>query len=109
MSAVLDTHAVLWYLENSKELSALARATIEDAIRDGRDVYVSAISVIEAVYLVERKKIPMTALQRLRNTLTDPSVGLVIVPVDASVADTLEKIPRSVVPDMPDRIVAATA
>jgi PIN domain nuclease of toxin-antitoxin system len=25
MSAVLDTHTVLWYLENSKELSPVAR------------------------------------------------------------------------------------
>ena len=109
MSPVLDTHTVLWYLENSKELSAFARTTIEDAIRDGRHVHVSAISVIEAVYLVERKKIPAAALQRLRSALTDPSVGLFIAPVDGFVADALEKIPRSIVPDMPDRIIAATA
>jgi PIN domain nuclease of toxin-antitoxin system len=75
MSAVLDTHTAPWYLENSKELSALAYTTIEEAIRDGRHVRVSAISVIEAVCLV----------------------------------DALEKIPRSVVPDMPDRFIAATA
>jgi PIN domain nuclease of toxin-antitoxin system len=31
MSVVLDTHAVLWYLENSNELSMVARTTIEDA------------------------------------------------------------------------------
>lgn len=109
MSAVLDTHTVLWYLENSKELSPVARRTIEDAIRDGRQVHVSAISVIEAVYLVERKKIPTAALQRLRQTLTDPNIGLYIAAVDAFVADALEKIPRNLVPDMPDRIVAATA
>lgn len=109
MSAVLDTHTVLWYLENSKELSALARTTIEDAIRNARDVHVSAIPVIEAVYLVERKRVPASGLQRLRSALTDPNAGLFIAPVDASVADTLEKIPRSVVPDMPDRIIAATA
>lgn len=77
MSAVLDTHTVLWYLENSKELSAVARATIEDAIRDARDVHVSAISVIEAVYLVERKKIPATALHRLRDALSDRSIRIV--------------------------------
>ena len=29
MSAVLDTHTVLWHLENSKELSEFARRTIE--------------------------------------------------------------------------------
>lgn len=109
MSAVLDTHTVLWYLENSNELSSLARTEIESAIRDARDVYVSAISVIEAVYLAERTKIPMAALQRLRVALADRNAGLRIVPVDASVADALEKVPRSAVPDMPDRIVAATA
>jgi PIN domain nuclease of toxin-antitoxin system len=108
MSAVLDTHTVLWYLENSKELSSVARTTIEEAIREARNVYVSAISVIEVVYLVERKRIPATAPRRLRDALTDPNVGLFIAPVDAFVADALEKIPRSAVPDMPDRIVAAT-
>ncbi len=109
MSAVLDTHTVLWYLENSKELSPVAHATIEDAVRDAHDVYVSAISLIETVYLVERRKLPPTALERLRNALVDPSAGLSIAPVDASVAIALENIPRSIVPDMPDRIIAATA
>jgi PIN domain nuclease of toxin-antitoxin system len=109
MSAVLDTHTVLWYLENSKELSARARTAIEDAIRDTRDVHVSAISVVETVYLVERKKVPVAALQRLRDALIDPNAGLVIAPVDASVANALEQVPRSIVPDMPDRIIAATA
>lgn len=109
MSALLDTHAVLWYLEDSKELSAPARTTIEEAIADGRHVYVSAISVIEAVYLVERNKIPAAALQRLRDALTDARAGLYIAAVDAPVAEALERIPRSLVPDMPDRIIAATS
>ncbi len=109
MSAVLDTHSVLWYLENSTQLSSAARTTIEDLIREGRDVHVSAISVIEAIYLVERHKVPPLALQRLRTALDDPDVGSFIAPVDAFVAGALEKIPRSVVPDMPDRIIAATA
>lgn len=109
MSALLDTHTVLWYLENSKELSSTARTMIEDSVRNARTVHVSAISVIETVYLVERKRIPPPALQRLRQALNDPSAGLTIAPVDSSVANALENIPRSVVPDMPDRIIAATA
>ncbi len=109
MSVVLDTHAVLWYLENFRELSLNARSAIEDAIRDGRDVHVSTISIIETVYLVERQRLPPTALQRLRHALLDPDAGLSIAPVDASVATALANIPRSVVPDMPDRIIAATA
>ena len=109
MSAVLDTHTVLWYLENSQELSAVARTTIEDAVRDARDVRVSAISLVETVYLVERRRLPLTALERLRSALADPNSGLFIAPVDAGVAGALQNIPRDVVPDMPDRIIAATA
>jgi PIN domain nuclease of toxin-antitoxin system len=109
MSAVLDTHTVLWYLENSNELSGTARTAIEDAIRSGRHVYVSSVSLIEAIYLAERKRIPVAALQRLRNALTDVSVGLYIAPVDASIANALEQIPVYIVSDMPDRIIAATA
>ena len=43
MSAVLDTHTVLWYLENSQELSSVARTAIEDAVRTVRDVHVSPL------------------------------------------------------------------
>jgi PIN domain nuclease of toxin-antitoxin system len=70
MSMMLDTRTVLWYLENSKELSAVARTAIEDGVRDARHVRVSAISIIETVCLVERRKLPPKALQRLRSALT---------------------------------------
>jgi PIN domain nuclease of toxin-antitoxin system len=102
MSAVLDTHTVLWYLENSSELSALARKTIEDTVQDARHVRISAISLIETVYLVERRRLPLNALERLRSALTEPNSGMLIAPVDAGVADALPNIPRDVVPDMPD-------
>lgn len=109
MSAVLDTHAIIWFLENSSELSSHSRSTIEDAIRGNRHVYISAISLIETIYLAERGRIPAAALQRLRESLADPRAGLLVAPVDASVANLIEKISRSVVADMPDRIIAATA
>ena len=72
-------------------------------------VRVSAISLVETVYLVERRRLPLTALERLRSALAGPSSGMLIAPVDAGVADALPNIPRDVVPDIPDRIIAATA
>jgi len=109
MSAVLDTHTVLWYLGNSPELSAIARATIEEAIREARDVHISAISIVETVYLVERRRLPLTALERLRGALRDPNSGLFIAPLNTGVTDAIQNIARDIVPDMPDRIIAATA
>lgn len=106
---VLDTHAVLWYLGNSRELPTSAREKIEGAIAHGRDVHISAISFIEIIYLVERRKLPEEALARFRKAISDPSSGFSIVPVNAAIANEIEKVPRSIVPDMPDRIIAATA
>jgi PIN domain nuclease of toxin-antitoxin system len=101
MSMMLDTRTVLWYLENSKELSAVARTAIEDSVRDARHVRVSAISIIETVCLVEKRKLPPEALERLRSALTDPNFGMFIAALDAGVADALPNIPREIVPDMP--------
>jgi PIN domain nuclease of toxin-antitoxin system len=109
VSVVLDTHAVLWYLENSKELSLRACETIEGAIRQALDVFVSAISVVETIYLAERQRVSVNALHRLQSALQEPSSGLRIAPVDGDVANALVHIPRVAVPDMPDRIIAATA
>ncbi len=94
MSAVLDTHTVLWYLGNSPELSAIARATIEEAIREARDVHISAISIVETVYLVERRRLPLTALERLRGALRDPNSGLFIAPLNTGVADAIQILPE---------------
>lgn len=106
---VLDTHTVLWYLERSQKLSSIARTAIENAIGEARDVYISAISLIEIVYLVERRRLPLAAIQRLQSALIDPKSGIFIASVDANVANALQNVPRDAVPDMPDRIIAATA
>ena len=99
MSSVFDTHTVLWYLENSQQLSALARSTIEDAIRKVRNVYGSAVSLVETIYLVEGRRIPIAAHQRLRSALSDSKSGLFVVSVDASVPEALQDIPRAMVPE----------
>jgi PIN domain nuclease of toxin-antitoxin system len=45
----LDTHAVIWYLAGSRELSAKALTAIEKSLNGGKPVYVSAISLVEII------------------------------------------------------------
>jgi predicted nucleic acid-binding protein len=35
--------------------------------------------------------------------------AFVVVPLDLAIAQTLRQVPRDIVPEMPDRIIAATA
>ena len=109
MELLLDTHAALRYLLNSRKLSSTARQAIESCIQAGDDVFLSAISIGEITYLAEGARIPLEAMQRLDHALADPSSGVVVAPVSTEVAQAVHRIPRSSVPDMPDRIIAATS
>jgi len=106
---VLDTHAAIWYMLGMRQLSHVALQAIRRTLRGGRPVYFSAISIVETSYLVERNRLPREALQRLDSEVVEPVFGIQVVPVDASVAVAVRSIPREIVPEMPDRIIAATA
>lgn len=109
MSVVLDTHAVIWYLFDRKRLSEDAIQFIRKTVGNGKPVYISAISLIETIYLIERGRIPGEAIQRLEAAVKSADSGLIVAAVDENVAERVHEVPRDLVPDMPDRIIAATA
>jgi predicted nucleic acid-binding protein len=53
--------------------------------------------------------LPSAALHSLEDALADSAGSLVVTPLDAGVARAVQEISRVDVPDMPDRIIAATA
>jgi len=108
-SCVADTHVVIWALTKPYKLSPDASAAIQAAESNGDPIYVSAITIVELRYLVEKGTITETEYQECLNKFLDPSSVLTIAPLDLKVADDLAKIPRSIVPEMPDRIIATTA
>ena len=106
---VADTHAALWYLLKNPRLSVAARAFMDDAAHAGHDIALSPISLAEIVYLVEKNRLPESAYDELKDALADPEYVIEEAPLTAGVVEALRQIPRADVPDMPDRIVAATA
>jgi len=106
---VVDTHALIWYMSASASLSAPARNALEQAVASGAGIGVSAISLVEIQYLVEKGRVPQAIQERFLQLLAAPDPPLRLVPLDEAVARCLEQVPRDQVPDMPDRIIAATA
>jgi PIN domain nuclease of toxin-antitoxin system len=104
-SIILDTHAIIWYFLDSKKLSEVARDTIDAADR----IYISSISVVEMIYLNEKSKISNVAIERLNQALTELDAQWFVASLDLPTAQSIADIKREVVPEMPDRIVAATA
>lgn len=110
MSAVVaDTHTVVWMLFAPQNLSSNALAALQGAVQAGEPIYVAAISLVEITYLVEKGRLSQSVLLRMINEFSQSNSGLVMVPLDFAVAQTVQQISRTDVPEMPDRIIAATA
>ena len=109
IAGVVDTHAALWYLLKNPRLSATARGFMENAASAGHDIVLSPISLAEIVYLVEKGRLPASAYDELREALNNPDFVLEEAPLTGEVVETMRRVPRVDIPDMPDRIVAATA
>lgn len=109
MAIVADTHAIIWYLVEPERLSQVALDALEGAIAAGDPVYISAISLIEICYLIEKRRIASDLLQRILEVLNEPNPSLVVAPIDLAISLAVQNIDRDTVPDMPDRIIAATA
>ncbi len=109
LRAVADTHAVIWYLFGDPRLSGRARSAFEDAATAGDEIGVSAITLVGIVYLAEKARIPEETLSRLLEALAGRESVLVEMRLDSSVAAAMVDISRADVPDLPDRVIAATA
>lgn len=107
--AVADTHAILWYLYNDARLSLTAAQVMASAEVSGEQIAISSITLAEMVYLIEKGKILAAAFERMIASFERTNAVLCEVPLDSAIANAMRQIERSQVPDLPDRIVAATA
>lgn len=105
---IVDTHVVIWYFADPTQFSKPAETAIDNA-EVGGTIFVSSITIVELIYLAEKNKIPPDVLDLLRDALDDSTTAFRLIEVSREIADEVENIPRSTVPDMPDQIIAATA
>ncbi len=108
-SVVVDTHAAIWFFTDPGRLSATARDAIKDAAAKGDPVFLSAISLVEIRYLIEKRRIAEAVLETITDALDAADAAILIADLNRAVTRAIHLVPRSDVPDMPDRIIAATA
>ena len=104
--AVADTHALIQYLEDSPRLGKAENQVFEQCDRGEIRIFISTISLVEIIYL---HRISANFVEQLQLALEAKNSGLVVVDLTSDIVYTLAKIPRNNVPDMPDRLIAATA
>lgn len=105
MDYVLDTVGLLRHLAGDKKLGKAARAVLDEADKGVHHIIVSAISLMEILYLSERGKIKASLKETIE--LISKSANYKIHPVDAAVVQAAAEIDD--VPELHDRVIAGTA
>lgn len=100
-----DTHAALWYLEDDRRLTATAANALDGADR----ILLPSVCLVEITYLVEKGRLDAAVLPRVFAELDRLDTTLALAPLDLGVVHALQDIPRLAIPDLPDRVIAATA
>lgn len=77
MAYLLDTHALVWYLEGGTRLSPKVRDLLD---RDEEQFLLPTVVLAECQFLIERKKSPLTFFSLLESCEHDPRIQ--IIPFD---------------------------
>jgi PIN domain nuclease of toxin-antitoxin system len=109
MRAAFDTHALIWYLRSDSRLSTAARSLLDDIFQSGDSVGIPSICLVEIVYLIEKQRVPPLTLKSLQRELHERDKFFIVVSLDESIALRVASIDRATVPELPDRVIAATA
>lgn len=108
-AVVADTHTFIWYVQGSPRLSAAARGTLDATTEAKVPILVSAITLVELRYLVEKGTYTEQEFAELVGVLDVEDSSFDVVPVDNEIARAIGRIPREAVTDPFDRMIAATA
>jgi len=105
---LLDTHTLVWSINEGPKLGKEAKEFIRIAGDEGR-ILVSAITPWEIGLLVSKGRLTLEAdvMKWVRDALTVPGVAL--VPLEPGIAVESTRLPFDMNTDPADRIIVATA
>ncbi|HXJ90551.1 MAG TPA: type II toxin-antitoxin system VapC family toxin [Candidatus Binatia bacterium] len=103
---LLDTHVLLWAVDDSKNLSRAAASAIRRARRQG-GIAVSAISVWELASLLARGRIRRYGT--LESSLKLLLEYVIVIPITPEIAALGAQFPHDYPGDPADRIIGGTA
>jgi len=109
IARVTDTHALLWYLTDDPRLSEAVLIRFAEAEAGEVFILIPSIVLVEAIYPFEKHRIPDELIDEILRRIDQVGSPYRLAPLDLPVILALRTIDREAIPDMPDRIIAATA
>lgn len=101
---VVDTHTLLWFLDNYKKLGASATKILADP---NAILILPAIVLSEALFIIERGRTPFTITEIELLQAVKHDTRFVVTALDEAVID--KTIQCKAIPEIHDRQIVATA
>ena len=104
-----DTQALIWHMMESRKLSSRAAGVFRDAEQGFVQILVPSIVLVEAAFIFARNRIPGDIVDRVFALTDAVDANFSVVPLDLTVAQAARDFGPAAVPELADRIIAATA
>ncbi len=110
-SVLADTHVLVWYATAPSMLSTTALRILEDAVAADQPIVIAAVSLIELVYIAEKRSdsIDAETLRELLASIQASGSPIAVAPMTVDVARHMISVTRTQVRDPFDRAIVATA
>ena len=105
MEFLTDTVAIIHHLREHPALGRQASRTLDESDAGQHHIYLSAISLMEVLYLAEAKRIDVPLNELIDHVQS--STNYTVVPVDTDIVQVAVDVDD--VPELHDRIIVATA
>jgi PIN domain nuclease of toxin-antitoxin system len=103
MQYIVDTHALIWFLEGNSRLGIAAKQVLENS---ESQLVLPAIALAEAAFIVERGKTSIPSVNDLHTAVNgDPRI--VVYPLDLAIIEITNTL--LTINEMHDRQIVATA
>ena len=103
MQYIVDTHALIWFLEGNSRLGSAAKQVLENS---ESKLALPAIALAEAAFIVERGKTSIPSVNDLHTAVNgDPRI--VVYPLDRAIIEITNTLLS--INEMHDRQIVATA
>jgi PIN domain nuclease of toxin-antitoxin system len=100
---IVDTHALVWYLEGNPRLGANAKTVLDEPTSE---LVIPLIALAEACWMVEHGKSSIPTVNDLL-AVVDADPRVVVLPLERTVFDNT--LGMTAIPEMNDRQIVATA
>jgi PIN domain nuclease of toxin-antitoxin system len=101
-SYVVDTHGLIWYIENNPRLGPDARRVMNDR---GSTLFLPIIALAEACWIVEHGRCNITSVTDLLADI-DADPRIVLIPLERETID--HSLTLTAIGEMHDRLIVAT-